>query len=47
MPTDGFLNALEDRCRLIIAGDADQLPSVGAGNVLLDMINMIMFRLLD
>ena len=39
MLMDGFLNALEDHSRLIIVGDADQLPSVGAGNVLLDMIN--------
>lgn len=39
MLMDGFLNALEDGSRLIIVGDADQLPSVGAGNVLLDMIN--------
>ena len=39
MLMDGFLSALEDDSRLIIVGDADQLPSVGAGNVLLDMIN--------
>ena len=28
-----------DNCRIIIVGDPDQLQSVGAGNVLLDMIN--------
>ncbi len=31
--------AIEDDCRLIFVGDADQLPSVGAGNVLADCIN--------
>ena len=30
--------ALPDGCRLILVGDADQLPSVGAGNVLHDLI---------
>lgn len=39
MLMDGFLKALTDQSRLIIVGDADQLPSVGAGNVLRDMIN--------
>ena len=33
-----LLRALKDGCRLIIVGDADQLPSVGAGNVLRDII---------
>ncbi len=31
--------ALRDDCRLILTGDADQLPPVGAGNVLEDLIN--------
>ncbi len=31
--------ALKDGVRVIFAGDADQLPSVGAGNVLGDLIN--------
>ncbi|MBK1666908.1 ATP-dependent RecD-like DNA helicase [Rhodovibrio sodomensis] len=32
------LRALPEGCRLVIVGDADQLPSVGAGNVLADLI---------
>lgn len=39
MLMDGFLQALDNDSRLIIVGDADQLPSVGAGNILHDMIN--------
>lgn len=34
-----LLQALPLGCRLILVGDADQLPSVGAGNVLHDMID--------
>lgn len=33
-----FLKALPNKARIIIIGDTDQLPSVGAGNVLKDMI---------
>ena len=33
-----LLNALRPGCRLVLVGDADQLPSVGAGNVLGDML---------
>ncbi|MCH5162469.1 MAG: ATP-dependent RecD-like DNA helicase [Clostridiales bacterium] len=33
-----LLEAVNDTARLIIVGDADQLPSVGAGNVLRDLI---------
>ena len=33
-----LLDALPMRCRLIMVGDADQLPPVGAGNVLADLI---------
>lgn len=33
-----FLKALRPGAKLILAGDADQLPSVGAGNVLNDII---------
>ncbi len=33
-----FLRAVKPGARLIMAGDADQLPSVGPGNVLRDMI---------
>lgn len=34
-----LLKALPDGCRLILVGDVDQLPSVGAGNVLRDVLN--------
>ncbi len=33
-----LLKALPDGCRLILVGDVDQLPSVGAGNVLRDVL---------
>ncbi|MBQ3107287.1 MAG: AAA family ATPase, partial [Firmicutes bacterium] len=36
---DGLLQALRPGTRLIIVGDADQLPSVGAGNVLRDILS--------
>lgn len=35
---ESLLRALKLSCRLIMVGDSDQLPSVGAGNVLKDMI---------
>ena len=35
---DGLLSAVKPGCRLILVGDADQLPPVGAGNVLKDML---------
>ena len=38
MLMDGLLNAVREGTRLIFTGDADQLPPVGAGNVLRDMI---------
>ena len=38
MLMDGLLRAVREGTRLIFTGDADQLPSVGAGNVLRDMI---------
>ncbi len=34
-----LLKALPAGCRLVMVGDVDQLPSVGAGNVLKDLIN--------
>ena len=34
----GLLAALRPDCRLVLVGDADQLPSVGPGNVFLDII---------
>ncbi len=33
-----LLEALPDGCRLVLVGDSDQLPSVGAGRVLADLI---------
>ncbi len=33
-----LLKALKPGCRLVLVGDADQLPSVGPGNVFLDII---------
>jgi exodeoxyribonuclease V alpha subunit len=33
-----LLRAVPDHCRVILIGDVDQLPSVGAGNVLKDII---------
>lgn len=35
---NGLMNAIVPGTRVIFVGDADQLPSVGAGNVLRDMI---------
>ena len=34
----GLTDAIKPGTRLIMVGDSDQLPSVGAGNVLRDMI---------
>ncbi len=44
-----FLDALPDHCCLILVGDIDQLPSVGPGNVLRDIIDseVIACRRLD
>lgn len=36
---EAFLDAVQDDARLILVGDVDQLPSVGAGRVLADMID--------
>ncbi len=36
---NGLMSAIKPGTRLIVVGDADQLPSVGAGNVLRDMIH--------
>ena len=38
MLMNGLVSAVKPGTRLIIVGDADQLPSVGAGNVLRDII---------
>lgn len=40
---ESVLRALPVGCRLILVGDSDQLPSVGAGNVLGDLIAAGMF----
>lgn len=36
---ENVLRALPLGCRLILVGDSDQLPSVGAGNLLADLVN--------
>lgn len=36
---DSLLRALSMGCKLIMVGDSDQLPSVGAGNILKDLID--------
>lgn len=36
---EALLSALPLRCKLIMVGDSDQLPSVGAGNLLKDLID--------
>ncbi len=35
---ESLLRALRTGCRIIMVGDADQLPSVGAGNILNDLL---------
>ncbi len=40
---ESVLRALPLSCRLILVGDSDQLPSVGAGNVLGDLISSGLF----
>ncbi len=42
--TEALLRALRGGCRLILIGDSDQLPSVGCGNVLADIIASGTFR---
>ena len=39
MLMESVMRAFPLGCRLILVGDSDQLPSVGAGNVLSDLIN--------
>lgn len=36
---EALLKALKPSCKIILVGDANQLPSVGAGNILKDLIN--------
>lgn len=40
---ESVLRALPFSCRLVLVGDSDQLPSVGAGNVLGDLISSGLF----
>ena len=35
---ESLLRALPPQCRLVLVGDPDQLPSVGPGNVLSDLV---------
>ncbi|MCL5771958.1 MAG: ATP-dependent RecD-like DNA helicase [Actinobacteria bacterium] len=41
-----LLNALDYKTKIIFVGDVDQLPSVGPGNVLSDIINSKAFRVI-
>ena len=40
---DSLLRALRLSCRIILVGDSDQLPSIGAGNVLGDILSADVF----
>lgn len=40
---DSLLKALRLSCRIILVGDSDQLPSIGAGNVLNDILSSDIF----
>ena len=42
--TASLLKAIRPGARLVVIGDADQLPSVGAGNILCDLIDSNAFR---
>lgn len=44
---ESILNALPMGCRLILVGDSDQLPPVGAGNVLKDIIDAHMLPVVE
>ena len=45
--TEALLDAVKDGTRLIFVGDKDQLPSVGAGNVLADLIKSEYFNTVE
>ncbi len=45
--TSALLRAMKNGTRLILIGDCDQLPSVGAGNVLSDLIASKMFNTVE
>ncbi len=40
---DNLLKALRLSCRIILVGDSDQLPSIGAGNILNDILEADVF----
>ena len=44
---NALLNAMIPGTRLVIVGDANQLPSIGAGNVLKDMIASKQFKVVE
>ena len=44
---ESLLNGLKYDTRIILVGDANQLPSVGAGNVLKDLIDSDMFPVIE
>ena len=44
---EALLRALRLSCRLIMVGDSDQLPSVGAGNILKNMIDSHMITVVQ
>lgn len=44
---NALLQAMVPGTRLIIVGDANQLPSIGAGNVLKDMIASGQFKVVE
>lgn len=44
---NALLNAMVAGTRLVIVGDANQLPSIGAGNVLKDMIASEQFKVVE
>lgn len=41
---NNFLKAVINSCQIIFVGDSNQLPSVGPGNILYDLINSNIFR---
>ena len=41
--TMSLFTALQDKCQIILVGDKDQLPSVGPGNVLYDLMQSDVF----
>ncbi len=45
--TEALLNAVKDGTRVVFVGDKDQLPPVGAGNVLTDLIKSEYFNTVE